>query len=71
MRITLNRKKSVDETEILRSEFDELLKDQLTELRPLRRRAPNVANANNDDVSLSVNREENATGLPTVVKIGS
>ncbi|MEP3639632.1 MAG: hypothetical protein ABJM43_17955 [Paracoccaceae bacterium] len=71
MRITLNRKKSVDETEILRSEFDELLKDQLTELRPLRRRTPNAANANNDDVSLSVNREENATGLPTIVKIGS
>ena len=71
MRFILNKKKSVEETEILRSEFDELLQDQLAELRPLRRRTPTAANTNNDDVSLSVNRKENATGLPAIVKIGS
>ena len=67
MRFMLPRKKSVDETEILRNEFDELLQDQLTELRPLRRRqnGPNTG-----DVSLRVSREGNAAGLPTVVKIG-
>lgn len=71
MRFTLNKKKSVEETDILRSEFDELLQDQLAELRPLRRRTPTAVNANNEDVSLSVNCEENATGLSTIVKIGS
>ncbi|MEO9820001.1 MAG: hypothetical protein ABJ370_17400 [Paracoccaceae bacterium] len=68
MRLLLRRKTSVDEAEILRDEFDELLQDQLTELRPLQRRSKSL---NNSDVSLSVKREENNTGMPTIVKIGS
>ncbi|MEP0504541.1 MAG: hypothetical protein ABJD13_08635 [Paracoccaceae bacterium] len=68
MRLLLRRKTSVDEAEILRDEFDELLQDQLTELRPLKRRSKSL---NNSDVSLSVKREENNTGMPTIVKIGS
>ncbi|MEP6446350.1 MAG: hypothetical protein ABJ034_15860 [Hyphomicrobiales bacterium] len=68
MRLLLRRKTSVDEAEILRDEFDELLQDQLTELRPLKRRSKSL---NNSDVSQSVKREENNTGMPTIVKIGS
>ncbi len=67
MRFMLPSKKSVDEAEILKNEFDTLLQDQLTELRPLRRRSEKAHRAK---TGLSVERDATASGLGTVVKIG-